>query len=364
MNSIPITIVSTFYSSPGGISRFVNAVVRETGLIGHPTQILSPDITRLVEGGSPLADRFPRRLTAFFSLLRLLMRKRPAFLQCHCSWYLLFACAIYKGIMTSVGSRVRLITVKHSDICLPKNSLKKQFLQFLDNRADCVVYVSSYLRAKYFDEFGFNLRVPSCVISPGVSAPNYQPDVVQSIASAIDVLSHRHVMTYIGVFEYEGKVAGLEILIEAMELVRRAYPDAILVIAGDGRLRSRVEKRIELTASKGHVFLIGYLDNPFNLLRLSSLHCHITLQDNFSLVVLEALRAGKPVLASKHGELPNLKIPGLRTTDTDSKHVAVSIIEMLSYPPNVDPFYVEKKYSWRNTATRLASLTIGSMGHV
>lgn len=364
MNATPIAIISAYYSSLGGIGRFVQEVVRETRLIGHPVQIFSPDMNPLVEGGSLLADRFPRRLMVSMSLLYFLMRKRPAFLQCHCPWYLLLACVIYKTIMSSIGSNVRLITVKHSDICLSKSSLKKQFFQFLDNQTDCVAYVSNYLKSKYTDEFCFNLKVPSSVISPGVSVPNYQFNAVHLIESVIDILNHGPVITYIGVFEYEGKVAGLEILIEAMVIVRRVYPEAILVIAGGGRLRTRVESRIDATGGKDYIFLIGYIDNPFNLLKISSLHCHITLQDNFSMVVLEALRAGIPVVASAQGEIPNLRISGLRITDTDKEHVASAILETLFTQPTVDSSRVEQDYSWSNTASRLAFLTIGSTSHV
>jgi glycosyltransferase involved in cell wall biosynthesis len=98
-------------------------------------------------------------------------------------------------------------------------------------------------------------------------------------------------------------------LISAFRLVSEAYPEAKLWLAGDGPQQEAIERQVRLLPP-GRVRLwpgqtdIRPLLHRASLLVLSS--CHEGLPN----VVLEAMAAGLPVVATQVGGLPEVVVPG------------------------------------------------------
>ncbi|MBD3272511.1 MAG: glycosyltransferase [Elusimicrobia bacterium] len=54
------------------------------------------------------------------------------------------------------------------------------------------------------------------------------------------------------------------------------------------------------------VTILGYVDNVFEILRLADLFLHVTFTDSFSMITLEAMSVGLPVVVTSEGALPEL----------------------------------------------------------
>ncbi|WP_205965266.1 glycosyltransferase family 4 protein [Paraburkholderia flava] len=105
---------------------------------------------------------------------------------------------------------------------------------------------------------------------------------------------------------------GIEDLIDAMFVVRRAVPDALLVIAGKGPLEAQLQARIDARGLEAHVQLAGFV--PDDALPLWYTAADVTVVptvslEGFGLTTIESLASGTPVLVTPVGGLPEAVAP-------------------------------------------------------
>jgi glycosyltransferase involved in cell wall biosynthesis len=106
----------------------------------------------------------------------------------------------------------------------------------------------------------------------------------------------------------EGK--GLEVLLRALPLVLRARPDARLFIAGEGALRSRLEEQARGLGIGSAVTWLGLRRDIADLLAAADAFVLASRQDAFPTVLLEAMAAARPVVATWVGGIPEIVADG------------------------------------------------------
>ncbi len=134
---------------------------------------------------------------------------------------------------------------------------------------------------------------------------------------------------------------GLDVLIEAAVAV--AYhrpagssPDAqdgppLFVVAGDGPLRDSLQRRIDDTAAP--VVLLGHRDDVPDLLAAADLVVVSSVWEARSLAAQEALRAGRPLVATDVGGIPDLVGDGaLLVPPGDPGRMAATVLRLLADP--------------------------------
>lgn len=350
-------IVSTFFDSIGGISSYVKNVLIYSKLAGVDYILISPDLKNKCSDDGKFAANSTFKLLVILKMIRMLYKKDVRYIQCHGVWYLALACCLYKYFRRAFGTTVMVSVVKHSDIKIDPKSIKKTVLEFIDNSSDAVIFVSRYLENKYTKVFGFIFHKPVYVVNPGCSTVDYDVNEMERLRGMLGAANKKPLLTYIGLFEYMGKVNGLLLLLEAVRRLKSRYTDVHLAIAGRGSHKNKIVQAISSLGLRDNVSIFEDIDNPYNLLMLSELHCHITCQDNIPLVVLEALNAKIPVVASETGELPNIGIEGLTITKLDIDSIVSSIIEAISNPTVVDVRNLREKYNWKISADLLNRIT-------
>ncbi len=97
---------------------------------------------------------------------------------------------------------------------------------------------------------------------------------------------------------------GHDVAVAAVEHVRRALPAARLLIAGDGPARDEVA-RLAAPLGDGAV-LAGHRDDVMAVLDAADVLVHPSRADAFPTVLLEALAAGLPVVATAVGGIPEI----------------------------------------------------------
>jgi glycosyltransferase involved in cell wall biosynthesis len=94
---------------------------------------------------------------------------------------------------------------------------------------------------------------------------------------------------------------GHDVLIEAAAILVRRWPALRVVIAGDGPQRGRLEALI--AARRAPVTLLGRRDDVADLLRAADVLVWASTWEGSPLSVQEALRAGRPLVATRVGGL-------------------------------------------------------------
>ena len=83
-----------------------------------------------------------------------------------------------------------------------------------------------------------------------------------------------------------------------------SVPDAAILLAGDGPLRSRLEAEATSLGLRNRVRFLGYLDDTAEVFRTIDLLIHPSYSETTPMVILEAMASSVPVAATAVGEVP------------------------------------------------------------
>lgn len=97
-------------------------------------------------------------------------------------------------------------------------------------------------------------------------------------------------------------------LIEAMQRVARTHPDLHLSLIGDGEMRPQIEAAIAAADLRERITLTGWLSEDG--IRAALAECHALIMPSFAeglpMVIMEAMAAGRPVIATIIAGIPEL----------------------------------------------------------
>jgi len=106
------------------------------------------------------------------------------------------------------------------------------------------------------------------------------------------------------------KEKGHKYFLEASKMVLKDFPVAKFLIVGEGELRSELEQFAEEIGIADNVIFTGYYKNLSEVLAAIDLFVIPSLTESLPLVVLEAMAAGKPVISTDVGGIPEVVIHG------------------------------------------------------
>lgn len=199
-------------------------------------------------------------------------------------------------------------------------------------RADRFVVLSEAFRKLLIEQYKIN---PDAIriVRGGVEMDRF--DTGLSIMEARERLNWPLDRPIIFVVRRLARRMGLENLIAAMDRVREAVPDALLMIAGSGPIRAELEDRIAAASLGGHVRLLGFVpdaDLP-TAYRASNFSIVPTVSlEGFGLITVESMAAGTPVLVTNVGGLPEVVrdlSENMIMPDSGVKTLAGSMIDTL-----------------------------------
>ena len=124
-------------------------------------------------------------------------------------------------------------------------------------------------------------------------------------------------------------------LLAAFAAVREAFPGVTLVLVGDGPERSALECQAHALGIRPHVRFLGERTDVAELVHLFDVFVLSSVSEGMPLTVLEAMAAGRPVVATNVGGLPEVVehgATGLLVPAGDPRAMAEAIAKLLREP--------------------------------
>ena len=196
-----------------------------------------------------------------------------------------------------------------------------------------IVVVSEAVRASYAGVPFFPLD-RTALVYPGLdmaegTAPD--PAIVEELRSRLALDGTGPVLLNIGRLD---EVKGQIHLIPMMLRVRERLPAARLLIAGDGELRGRLTRAVTAAGLDDAVTFLGARTDIDELLAVSDLLVVTSESEAVGLPPLEAMRRGKPVVATGVGGIPEILDGGggIVVPRGDAAALAGAVVEVLAVP--------------------------------
>lgn len=134
---------------------------------------------------------------------------------------------------------------------------------------------------------------------------------------------------------------GYQFFLEAWGAVVKRFPRNVALLVGEGPLRRELEARVEAMGLGKSVRFLGTHQDVPALLALMDLVVHPSLEEGFSNAILEAMAAGKPVVATAVGGNPEAVVhgeTGFLVPPRDSQALAEAMVWLLDHPTEAARF--------------------------
>jgi len=101
-------------------------------------------------------------------------------------------------------------------------------------------------------------------------------------------------------------IKGPDVLLKAMGLVWQMFPDVQLVYVGKGEMLDELKSAARQMNVEEKVFFLGWRNDVNEILPLFDIFVLPSLNEGMGRVLVEAMAAGKPIVASNTGGIPDL----------------------------------------------------------
>ena len=168
-------------------------------------------------------------------------------------------------------------------------------------------------------------------------------------------------------------VKGHQYLLKAMPVVLQQYPSATLVLVGRGDLEASLKEQANQLGIEKQVRFLGLRQDIPNLLAIMSIFVMPSLSEGLSVALLEAMVAGRPVVATRVGGNAELVLngeTGILVASKDSEALAAAICKLLGNKAMREEFgrkavtRAEERFSARQMADNYRTLYNDLLGNV
>jgi len=162
------------------------------------------------------------------------------------------------------------------------------------------------------------------------------------------------------------EIKGFSFLIRAFNEIQKKFPDTLLVIAGEGKDREKLESQIRELGLQDSVCLLGNRNDIRRLLCCVDIYVNSSLWEGTPVSLMEAMSAELPIVATTVGDNPYLldNNAGVLVPPSQPSQLATAISSLITDPAKaarlgqVAGELVTKNYNpafWRHNLLRIYS---------
>lgn len=130
-------------------------------------------------------------------------------------------------------------------------------------------------------------------------------------------------------------IKGPLVLLSAMKRVWERHPEVHLVYVGKGELEKEIRSQAKALGREGQIHLLGWRPDVHKVMGVMDCFVLPSLNEGMGRVLVEAMAADCPAVASKTGGIPDLitdGVNGLLVTPNDAETLAAAIMRILEEP--------------------------------
>lgn len=342
------------WSVPGGVANHIDALAGRLRARGHDVTVITPADSPVPAGviavgrtigvpfnGSVARLAFgPRIATRIRATLR---REAPDVVHVHEPF------APSAGMLAAATSRAPVVGTFHAAMSgSPVYRAAAPILRPLWRKLSARIAVSEEARRTIDRLFHGNVRI----VPNGIALERFNR-VPPPGEGASEIL-------FVGRFE---RRKGAAVLLDAFPRVRERVPSATLTIVGEGAERATLERR----AAGLPVRFVGRVepDALADAMQAAAVVCAPSLGgESFGIVLLEAMAAGRPVVASAipgYAAVARDGLDGLMVPPGDAEALARALVEVLSSPERAATMAESgraraARYSWDTVAGEIEDI--------
>ena len=282
-------------------------------------------IPSLVQRINPIKD-----MIALFSLIKIIHGEKPDIVHTHTSK------AGFLGRWAAKIARVRhIIHTPHGHVFYGHfgRVASKFFLLIEKFTSPITEKLIALTDAEREDYIYFNVAGADKLISihSGVNIDRFQNSSIHVEEKKRD-LGIQGKDFVVGTVGWLLRIKGPMILMKAMAYVWRKYPDCHLVYVGKGDLEEEMRHEVDRMGVSDHVHFLGWRDDIPEIMPVFDVFVLPSLNEGMGRVLVEAMAAGRPVVASKVGGIVDIVKHGqngLLVEPADVEGLGKAITELL-----------------------------------
>lgn len=297
----------------------------------------------------------PLHLGWFLNCLRLIRRERIALIHAH-----EFSAIVYGWIVSRLA-RIPFTGTIHGKNYFWEKARRRAAYRIIARTATLVA-VSEDLKRFVVEK----IEIPADrikVIYNGVTpSPQMSDAEIERCRSELGIQTGDRVLGTVGSLY---PVKGHTFLLDAMPTVLERFPNTVLIIAGRGQLEVLLKDQAKRLGIEHNIRLLGMRQDIPRLLALMDVFVLPSLSEGLSMALLEAMAAGKAIIATRVGGNPELVEEGktgMLVTAEDATELAASLITMLEEPTTMHFFgrigavRVQQQFSTHRMSNQYADL--------
>jgi len=289
------------------------------------TIIVEPALVRRI---SPLLD-----LRAVWSLWRIIRAERPDIVHTHTS-----KAGIVGRLAAWLAGAPVIIHTTHGHVFYGHFSplLSKVYLIIERIFATFTHRMVALTEGEKQDFLKFSLCPEGKIVKihSGVKIDKYLNAKVNRVAFKQELGIHANRLV-VGTVGWLWPIKGPMYLLKAMGKVWEGNPECELVYVGKGELEAELRATAAAMGVSDKVNFLGWREDIYNIMPLFDLFALPSLNEGMGRVLVEAMAAGKPLVASEVGGVPDLVTPGatgILVPPGDVEALAAAISEILNDP--------------------------------
>jgi phosphatidylinositol alpha-1,6-mannosyltransferase len=364
-----LVVTNDFPPRPGGIQAFVHGLVSRMPADDVVVYASSYDGSPEFDAAQPFrVVRYPGGMLLPTPRVAREVQALAREANCSAAW---FGASAPLGLLSTklrAAGVQRIVASTHGhEVGWAALPVARQILRRIGRSVDVVTYLGDYTRSRLAPVFGPGVRMEQ--LAPGVDSAVFRPDVA-SLRSELGLADRPVIVCVSRLVARKGQ----DTLVRALPVIRRAVPDAALLLVGGGGYRRALERLAREHDVERDVVLTGSVPWP-------ELPAYYTCGDVFAMpcrtryagldveglgvVYLEAAASGLPVVAGDSGGAADAVLDGETGLVVDGRSVsavAAAVTDLLGDETrakamgNAGRAWVEAHWRWDLLTHRLQEL--------
>lgn len=345
-----LMLSDVYFPRINGVSTSIQTFGRDLAAMGHEVDLLAPEYPHRPRDHEAAIERIPSHYLFFdpedrMMSSRAIQRMIPRLAErkydlIHIQTPFV---AHYSGIRLGKALDVPLVETYHTHFeeylyhylpWLPARWLRsaaRRFTRRQCNQVDAVVVPSSPVHETLL---AYGVQKPIRIIPTGLDIHRFAGGDGARFRREQGIAPQRPVLVHVGRVAHEKNI---DFLLHALQRVRAAQPDVLLMIVGEGPARRHLEQMSRGLGLEGNVLFLGYLDRERELLdcyRAGDVFVFASRTETQGLVLLESMALGVPVVSLAEMGTRDILAPGrgALVARDDPEDFAAKVLHLLQDP--------------------------------